>query len=168
MWSCAGLEGPVQQNGDHACVYLRHVGLGDVAGRAEIMQACAGLGAWPGGDHKCLWILILNYLSEGDCVSLRDGSLGWHSPGWQKSKARGLAIPWWVEQCLCGPMGWGLVCSTGYSFSIWWHGEVFHELGFQSADVSSLLGTLPQSSMSLGSYQSTWITEVRRSVAVFW
>jgi hypothetical protein len=62
---------------------------------------------------------------------------------------------------------WGLACSTCYSFSIWWHGEAFHELGVQSADVSALLCALPQSSMSLASYQSPSITEVRRPVAVF-
>jgi hypothetical protein len=47
-----------------------------------------------------------------------------------------------------GPMGWDLVCSTGYSFSVWWCGEAFHELGVQSADVSALPGVLPQSSVS--------------------
>jgi hypothetical protein len=65
-------------------------------------------------------------------------------------------------------MVWGLACSTGYSFSIWWCGEAFHELGVQSTDTSALLGALPQSRVSPASYQRPWITEVRRSVAVFW
>jgi hypothetical protein len=71
-----------------------------------------------------------------------------------------------MEQWLYRPMGWGLACSTCYSFSIWWHGEASQELGVQSADVSALPGALPQSSKSPASYQSPWITEVRRSVAV--
>jgi hypothetical protein len=79
-----------------------------------------------------------------------------------------MEIPQSAEQWLCGPMGWGLVCSTCYSFSIWWCGEASQNLGVQSADVSALLGVLPQSSVSPASYQSPWITEVRRSVAVFW
>jgi hypothetical protein len=57
---------------------------------------------------------------------------------------------------------------AGLSFSIWWHGEASHELGVHSADVSALPGVLPQSSRSPASYQSPWIMEVRRSVAVFW
>jgi hypothetical protein len=76
-----------------------------------------------------------------------------------------LEIPWPVEQQLPGSMGQGLVCSTCSSFSVWWCGEAFHELGVQSADVSVLPGALPQSSMSPASHQSPWITEVRRSVA---
>jgi hypothetical protein len=35
------------------------------------------------------------------------------------------------------------VCSTGYSFSRWWHGEASHKLGVQSADVSALPDVLP-------------------------
>jgi hypothetical protein len=81
----------------------------------------------------------------------------------------GVARPWWgkgaglEDQEIPWPAEkqQGLVCSTCYSFSILWHGEAFHELGVQSADVSALLGALPQSSMS-----PAWITEVRRSVAV--
>jgi hypothetical protein len=63
--------------------------------------------------------------------------------------------------------GVGLACSISYSFSMWWHGEGPHALGFQSADVSGLPGAFPQSSVSPASYQSPWITEVRRSMAVF-
>jgi hypothetical protein len=63
-------------------------------------------------------------------------------------------------------MGRGLVCSACYSFSVWWCGEASHELGVQSPDVSALPDVLPQSSVSPASYQSPWIIEVRRSVAV--
>jgi hypothetical protein len=63
--------------------------------------------------------------------------------------------------------GAGLGCSACYSFSIWWGGEASHELGVQSADVSALPSALPHSSKSPASCQSPWITEVRRSVAVF-
>jgi hypothetical protein len=34
------------------------------------------LGAWPGGDRKCLWIPGLKGLSHGDPAVLRGGSLG--------------------------------------------------------------------------------------------
>jgi hypothetical protein len=48
--------------------------------------------------------------------------------------------------------GWayrvGLSMQCCYSFSIWWCGEAFHELGAQSAVVSALPGALPQSSVS--------------------
>jgi hypothetical protein len=67
----------------------------------------------------------------------------------------------------CGPVGLGLVCNTYYSFSMLWGGEAFQELGVQSADVSALLGVLPHSNKSPASCQIPWITEVRRSVAVF-
>jgi hypothetical protein len=60
-------------------------------------------------------------------------------------------------------MGQGLESSTCYSFSIWWGGEASHKLGVQSADVSALPDVFPQSSVSPASYQSPWITEVRRS-----
>jgi hypothetical protein len=73
--------------------------------------------------------------------------------------ACGAAAPW--------AYGAGLGMQAYYSFIIWWGGEASQELGVQSADVSALPGVLPHSSKSLGSYQSPWITEVRRSVAVF-
>jgi hypothetical protein len=85
----------------------------------------------------------------------------------QRSRAGGLEISRCVEQWLLGPAGQGLACSAGYSFSVWWHGEAFHELGVQRADVSALPSALPQPSVSLASHQSPWITEVRRSLAVF-
>jgi hypothetical protein len=70
---------------------------------------------------------------------------------------------------LRGPMGWGLACSACCSFSIRWYNSfsITQELGVQSADVKALPGVLPQPSMSPASYQSPWIMEVRRSVAVF-
>jgi hypothetical protein len=83
-----------------------------------------------------------------------------------RCRAGGLEIPQHAEQQLHGPMEWGLACSPGYSFSISWHGEAFHELGVQGADVSALSGALPQLSVSPAFQQSPWITEVRRSVAV--
>jgi hypothetical protein len=49
--------------------------LGAWPGRAEIVQACAGLRAWPGGDHECLWIPGLQG-SFGDPAGLSGGSLG--------------------------------------------------------------------------------------------
>jgi hypothetical protein len=79
-----------------------------------------------------------------------------------------LEITQCIEQQLCGPLGLGLPCSTCYYFSIWWGGEASLELGVRSADVSALPGVLPHSSKSPASYQSPWIMEVRRSVAVFW
>jgi hypothetical protein len=85
----------------------------------------------------------------------------------QRSRAGGSEIPQRMEQRLHGPMGWGLVSSACYSFSIWCSGEVSWELGVQSADVSALPGILPHSSKSPASCQSPWITEVRRSVVVF-
>jgi hypothetical protein len=85
----------------------------------------------------------------------------------QKCGARESEISPCVEEWLCEPMGWDLVCRAGYSLSLWWYGEAFYELGTQSVDVSALLGALPQSSVSPASYQCPWITEVRRSVAAF-
>jgi hypothetical protein len=89
-----------------------------------------------------------------------------HGPDWAEGRARRSEIPWPVEQWLCGPMGQGLVCSTSYSFSKLWCGEAFHELGVQSADVSALLGALPQPSVSPVSQQSPWFTELMQSAAV--
>jgi hypothetical protein len=86
----------------------------------------------------------------------------------QRSRARRLEIPQRMEQHLCRPMERGLACSACYCFSVWWYGEASHELGVWSADVSALPGVLPLSSKSQASYQSPWITEVRRSVAMFW
>jgi hypothetical protein len=106
--------------------------------------------------------------SHGDPAGLQGGSLGWHSPVGERSRAGRLKVPQCMEQQLCGPMGQGLACSACYSFSIWWGGEASHELGVQSADVSALPGVLPHSIKSLASYQSPWIMQVRRSMAVFW
>jgi hypothetical protein len=92
-----------------------------------------------------VWIADLPGLRS---VGLRGGSLGECSPGGAEEWAHGSEIPWPAEQQLCGPMGRDLVCSTGYSFSISWHGEAFHKLGVQSADVSALPGALPQPSVS--------------------
>jgi hypothetical protein len=86
----------------------------------------------------------------------------------QRSRARGLAISRGMEQSLRRPMGRGLACSACYSFSVWWCGEASRKLRVRSADVSALPGVLPHSSKSPASYQSPWIMEVRRSVAVFW
>jgi hypothetical protein len=83
-------------------------------------------------------------------------------------RAREAVIPSYVGLQLRGPTGQGLACSTGYSFSKSWHGEAFHELVVQSADVSALLCALPQSRVSPASQQSPWIMEVRRSVDVSW
>jgi hypothetical protein len=69
------------------------------------------------------------------CVGLRGESLGECSPGGAE------------ERWLHWPMGQGLACSTGYSFSKPWHGEDFHKLGVQSADDSALPGALPQPSI---------------------
>jgi hypothetical protein len=87
-------------------------------------------------------------------VGLRGGSLGDCSPGWAEEWALRLEIPRPVEQWLHGPMGQGLECSTGCSFSKSWHGEAFHKLGFQSANVSALPGALPQLNVSPVSQQS--------------
>jgi hypothetical protein len=84
-----------------------------------------------------------------------------------RSRARGLEIPQCAEQWPHGPMGWGMTRSASYSFTISWHGKTFHKLEIQSADVSALSCVLPQSSVSPVSQQSPWITELRRSAAVF-
>jgi hypothetical protein len=63
-------------------------------------------------------------------------------------------------------MWWGLVCWAGCSFNKSWHGEAFHKLGVQSADVSDLPYALPQPSMSPASQQSPWFKELMRSAAV--
>jgi hypothetical protein len=165
--ACAGLEGAVQGNGGHVCVFQAWQALGVWPRRAEILQGCEGLGAWPGGDHECLWIPTHKGSSEGDHGVSGVGVWGSTVLTGQRSRAGVSEIPQLVEQQLHGPMVQGLECSASYSFSMWWHREVFHELGVQSADISASPGVLPQSSMSPGSYQSPWITEVRRSVAMF-
>jgi hypothetical protein len=105
--------------------------------------------------------------SGGDCAGLKGGSLGEHGFCGAEEWAQGLEIPRPAEQRLCGPMGWGLACSTSYSFSILWCGEAFHELGEdQSADVSALPGVLLQLSMSPAPQQSPWIMELTRSAVV--
>jgi hypothetical protein len=58
----------------------------------------------------------------------------------------GAAAPW-----ACGV---GLGVQPCYSFSTWLGGEASPDLGVQSADVSTLPGVLPQSSVSPASYQS--------------
>jgi hypothetical protein len=103
--------------------------------------------------------------SSGDPVGLMCGSLR-TGPGEAEDQAQGSEIPRPAEQWLRGPMGWGLTGSTGYSFSILWPGEAFHELGVQSVDVSALPGALPQPRVSPASQQSPWSTELRRSAAV--
>jgi hypothetical protein len=137
--------------------------------RVEIVEACAGLRAWPSGDCECLCIPGLAGLkgsSGGDHVGLRGGSLGSMALVGLRSRAGGSKISQRVEQQLCGPMGQGLACSTGYFFSIWWCGETSHELRVQNADVSGLPCALPQSCVSPASHQSLWIMELRRSAAV--
>jgi hypothetical protein len=64
-----------------------------------------------------------------------------------------------MEQWLRGPMGQGLACSAGCSFSKSWHGEGFHELEVRSADVSALPSALPQPRVSPASQQSPWFME---------
>jgi hypothetical protein len=114
------------------------------------LPAWQALEAWFGRDH----------------VGLKGGSLGECGPGRAEEQAQRSEILWPVEQRLRGPMGQGLVCSTGCSFSKSWHGEVFHELRVQSADVSALPCALPQPSVSPASQQSPWFTELTRSAAV--
>jgi hypothetical protein len=58
-------------------------------------------------------------------------------------RSRGVAM--WAY----GAGAWWASCS----FSKLWHGEAFHELGVQSAEVLVLPGTLPQPSMSLAPQQ---------------
>jgi hypothetical protein len=102
------------------------------------VQACAGL----------------RDLVQWRSCGFEDGGLGDHSPGGAEKRVQGSEIPWPAEQWLSRPMGWGLVCSTGCSFSKLWCGEDFQELGVQSADVSALPCALPQSSVSLECLQS--------------
>jgi hypothetical protein len=97
----------------------------------------------------------------------------WQSGGpvvWQVSNSleawAGGGLECWVGgRCPGGPAGQGLVGLLGggpvgqrlvalcgwlptWSFSISWHGEVFHGLGVQGAKVSALSGALPQPSVS--------------------
>jgi hypothetical protein len=144
VWGCAGLGGVAQQ------------------------RSCRAVQAWGGG---CGLAEILNVLSAHPMEILWFWDVEvWGTTGLvgQRSSARGLEIPQrHVEQQLHGLMGWGLAWSTCYSFSIWWCGEASHELGVQNADVLALPDVLSQSNVSPASYQSPWVTEVRRSVAVF-
>jgi hypothetical protein len=99
------------------------------------------------------------------------GGVPWPTGGYLSRQTSGPLEhgPGMPEGCgLHRPIGWGLACSTCYSFSILWPGEAFHELGVQSADVSALPGALPQLIVSPASQKSPWIMEVRRSVAVSW
>jgi hypothetical protein len=83
----------------------------------EVIQACAGLRVWPGGDCKSLWIPGLAGL-KGSFG--RDHVEVWGSTALegQRSRAGGSEIIRCAEQQLRGPMVWGLACCTGYSFSI--------------------------------------------------
>jgi hypothetical protein len=64
--------------------------------------------------------------------------------------------------------GWQPTCS----FSVLWHGEEFHRLGVQGAEISALPGALPQPSLSPVSQQGPWFTELMQSASVsqlpFW
>jgi hypothetical protein len=102
----------------------------------------------------------------GDPVGLRGGSLEACGPGRAEEWNQGSEIPLSVEQPLCRPMEWGLVCSAGFSFSKSWSREAFQELGVQSADVSIHPGALPQQSVSPASQQSPWFTELTQSAAM--
>jgi hypothetical protein len=64
---------------------------------------------------------------------------------------------WVVVAC-----GWWPTCS----FSVSWHGEHFHGLGVQCAEVSALPGALPQPRMSPASRQGRWFPELMQSVSV--
>jgi hypothetical protein len=108
----------------------------------------------------------LRALPGGDCKGLRGGNLGERGPGGAEERAHVSEIPWPMEQHLHGPTGQGLACSTVCSFSKSWHGEAFHKLGVQSADVSALPGAFPQPSMSPASQLSPWFTELMQSAAV--
>jgi hypothetical protein len=72
------------------CGLLAWQALGAWPGRAEIMQACASLRAWPSRDRECLWIPGLAGLKGSfhrDHVGgLWGGSLGQHSPGVAKKQ----------------------------------------------------------------------------------
>jgi hypothetical protein len=158
-------------------------GLGGIAGKAEMCRAgghntvkqsscravqALGGGGWPGGDVNVRGSLALRAHPVEILQFWGVGVWGSTALAGQRIRTRGSEIPCCMEQRLLGPMGRGWVCGTCYSFSIWWCGEASHKLKVQSADVSALPGVLPQSSKSQASYQSPQITEVRRSVAVFW
>jgi hypothetical protein len=164
--ACAGLEGAVQGNGGHVCVFQAWQALGVWPRRAEILQGCEGLGAWPGGDHECLWIPTHKGSSEGDHGVSGVGVWGSTVLTGQRSRAGVSEIPQLVEQQLQEPMGQVLACSASCSVSKLWHGEAFHELGVQCAEDSALPCALPQPSVSPASQQCLWLTELTQSVAV--
>jgi hypothetical protein len=57
--ACAGLRG-AQWSRDHVYLWITSLaGLRGAAGGAELVQACADLGVWPGENHVCLWITSL-------------------------------------------------------------------------------------------------------------
>jgi hypothetical protein len=70
---------PVEWRLEIMCVWIASLaGLGAWPSRVEIVQVCAGLRAWPGGDCECLWIPGLAGLtgsSGRDRAGLMSGSL---------------------------------------------------------------------------------------------
>jgi hypothetical protein len=123
---------------------------------AEIIQVCAGLGgaAWQRSWCGLVVWQALGAQSSRDHVGLRGRNLGDRGLGGAEEWAKGSEIPRPAEQWLCSPMGRGLACIAGCSFSKSRCGEAFLELGVQSADVSALPGALPQPSVSPVSQQS--------------
>jgi hypothetical protein len=73
---------------------------------------------------------------------------GWEFGVAQPWQGKGAGLEDWRSHRVWSNEWVGLSMQCCYSFSIWWCGEAFHELGAQSAVVSALPGALPQSSVS--------------------
>jgi hypothetical protein len=127
-------------------------------GPAEIMQACESW-AWsfwglrPGGDPVGLWSMGLAEIVQACGLQ---ACWAWGVEAWGRL---------WELQ-LHRPMGQGLACSTGYCVRKSWHGEAFHKLGVQSAEVLALPGALPQPIVFPASQQGPWFTDLVGSAAV--
>jgi hypothetical protein len=86
--------------------------LGALPGKAEIMQACASLGAW------ARWMKIVDACGSlawqalgprscRDCAGLKGGSLGDRGPGRAEEQTQGSRILWPSKWQICRPVGRG-------------------------------------------------------------
>jgi hypothetical protein len=108
----------------------------------------AGLPPWgPGGEGTSLQNGCLGSLWGRDPAEQRSGgpTWSWGIVGMRGGGPAERSSGWWAY----GAGAWPASCS----FSKSWHGEDFHKLGVQSAEVSALLGALPLPRVSPASQQ---------------